>query len=351
MKSVDVLVVGLGPAGASAAAEAARRGAAVLAIERKAVAGVPVQCAEFVPVLLDQEVRGLGAMTKQAIRTMTTAVAAAAPDAMPGFRGRMIDRAAFDAELAARAAAAGADCRYGVRLHRMGRDGMAVLSDGTRIVARCVVGADGPRSAVGRAIGTVNRDLVETRQIAVALTQSSEATDIFLDADIVGGYGWLFPRGTVANLGVGAVPAERRHLKRLLDRLHRSLVAAGRVGVEILGRTGGQIPVGGMVGPVGRLGPCHVMLVGDAAGLAHPVTGAGIAAAVQSGRLAGAAAASGANSAMQVYAEEICDLFGPALARARRRRCELLDCYASGRRPSVSELRRGWIAYPEYWAT
>ena len=60
--------------------------------------------------------------------------------------------------------------------------------------------------------------------------------------------------------------------------------------------TGGAIPVGGMLKPWGRLGAALVLLAGDAAGLANPVTGAGIAAAVQSGRLAGEAAARGGDA-------------------------------------------------------
>ncbi len=48
----DVLVLGLGPAGASAAAEAARRGCRVVSLDRKRQAGIPVQCAELVPALL-----------------------------------------------------------------------------------------------------------------------------------------------------------------------------------------------------------------------------------------------------------------------------------------------------------
>ena len=51
-----VLVIGLGPAGASAAAEAARRGCRVLAIDRKREAGRPVQCAEFVPAMVGIDV-------------------------------------------------------------------------------------------------------------------------------------------------------------------------------------------------------------------------------------------------------------------------------------------------------
>ena len=47
---IDVLVVGLGPAGASAARAAVLAGASVIAVERRRAVGVPVQCAEFVPL-------------------------------------------------------------------------------------------------------------------------------------------------------------------------------------------------------------------------------------------------------------------------------------------------------------
>jgi digeranylgeranylglycerophospholipid reductase len=61
---VDVLVLGLGPAGARAAAAAARAGARVLAVDRKASAGLPVQCAEFVPALIGCEVASLAASAR-----------------------------------------------------------------------------------------------------------------------------------------------------------------------------------------------------------------------------------------------------------------------------------------------
>jgi flavin-dependent dehydrogenase len=71
------------------------------------------------------------------------------------------------------------------------------------------------------------------------------------------------------------------------------------------------------------------------------VTGAGIAAAVHSGRLAGEAAA---RNAPEDYEEELRDVFGAALVRALRRRREVFSQI-----PTKSMLRRGWIAYPEYW--
>ena len=179
------------------------------------------------------------------------------------------------------------------------------------------------------------------------------ATDIFLSAAMPGGYAWLFPKGDVANLGLGLAPTWRHRLKPLLDALHSDLVRQGRVGGDILSVTGGAIPVGGMRRLVSTLGPATVLLAGDAAGLTNPVTGAGIASAVISGRLAGEAAAAhlaGDRDATVDYAEEIEAVFGGSLARALARRRELLSLYVSDRTPTPSDLMKGWIAFPDYWA-
>jgi geranylgeranyl reductase family protein len=350
---IDVLVVGLGPAGARAAWGATRAGRSVIAIDRRKQAGIPVQCAEFVPALLGQELDGLDSVILQRIQSMVTFIESEAPDTKGDFPGCMIDRARFDAMLAEEARVAGVDCRFGVALERLADDGAATLADGTTIRPRLIVGADGPRSLVGRAIGHVNRDLVETRQVTVPLLEPHAATDIFLAADIPGGYAWLFPKGDIANLGVGVEPSVRRRLKPLLDRLHRQLAADGRVGSDVLGHTGGPIPVGGMLDAKGRLDTVPVLLAGDAAGLTNPVTGAGIAAAVISGTLAGEAAAAwlaGNTTALDDYSDELRAVFEGALVRALKRRKELLARYQDARGPTPLELRRGWIAYDEYWA-
>lgn len=344
---IDVLVLGLGPAGARAAAAAARAGARVLAVDRKSRAGLPVQCAEFVPALIGCEVAGLAASARQAIDAMETFVEEDAADRTDPFPGQMIDRDAFDARLVEEARAAGAECRLATRAKAIDSMGAVALEDGTPVAPRLIVGADGPRSMAGRAIGRMNAEQVETRQVTVPLLAAHRATDIFLTRDIPGGYGWLFPKGALANLGAGVDRAHRGRLKAIVARLHATLAEEGRVGREVLALTGGAIPVGGMVHPHGRLGHVPVLLAGDAAGLANPITGAGIASAVHSGTLAGEAAArfaAGDDAACDAYAQELEDLFGAALARAAARRRELA---ASSRdKPS---LRRGWIAYPEYW--
>lgn len=349
--ATDVLVVGLGPAGSSAALAAARAGAKVIGIDRKQRAGFPVQCAEFVPMALGGEGVAAGS-ERQAIAAMLTMVEDDMPDLTQDFRGRMIDRGHFDAELVARATEAGADCRLGASLASLSADGIAALSDGCMVDAKVIVGADGPRSRVGQSIGLVNAELVETRQITVPLLSAHDATDIFLSAAIPGGYAWLFPKGDVANLGLGVAPAHREKLKPLLDALRARLIAEGRIGDAILGHTGGAIPVGGMNAARGMLGGRSVLLAGDAAGLVNPVTGAGIPAAVISGRMAGEASAAlltGKANASSSYTEDLEDMFGVSLGRALARRHELLEKFAAGR-PAKPDLRRGWIAYPEYWA-
>ena len=351
-QTIDVLVVGLGPAGASAAAAAATRGARVIAIDRKRVAGVPVQCAEFVPALIGQQIPDLDQHRQQRIRAMTTFVEDEPPHLKEQFSGVMIDRRAFDAALVARAEQAGAQTWFGLSLRGIDADGSARLSDGSRLSARVIIGADGPRSAVGAAAGVENTVLAETRQMTVPLLMPFEETDIFLSHKLPGGYAWLFPKGEVANLGLGGDPRWRAHFKPLLDDLHAQLAAQGRVGREVLGHTGGAIPSGGMLEPVAKIGPARLLLAGDAAGLTNPITGAGILAAVISGEMAGEAAAalaSGNASAAAAYRDDLADMFQASLARAVARREALMRIHAA-HKPAPSDLRRAWIAFPEYWA-
>ncbi len=349
----DILIVGLGPAGSRAAAVAARAGCSVIAIDRKKQAGTPVQCAEFIPAMLAQELDGLDQVTQQRISSMATFIETENADIKHDFPGRMIDRCAFDAALVEAAEKAGVNCQFGVQLEKLIPKNQAVLSDGNIIEAKVVIGADGPRSRVGRTIGQFNLELVETRQITVPLLTPHDATDIFLSASIPGGYGWLFPKNDIANLGIGVTPWAKKDLKPLLEKLHDELVGDGRVGADILAHTGGAIPVGGMLNAFCWFWGTPVLLAGDAAGLTNPITGAGITSAVISGDLAGQAAADwllGNETAFNDYTEELRDLFGTALDRALRRRNEILEQYIIEKNPSPAALRRSWIAYPEYWA-
>jgi flavin-dependent dehydrogenase len=124
----------------------------------------------------------------------------------------------------------------------------------------------------------------------------------------------------------------------------------GRVGAAILNRTGGAIPVGGLRRD---LVAGNALFVGDAAGLTHPVTGAGIAAAVASGELAGQAAVAwllGRNeNALRLFEEDIRDQFGASLGRAVARRAWLGQHWGTSAAGDDRVQRRGWVAFPEYF--
>ncbi len=349
---VDIAIIGLGPAGASAAIVAANAGWRVNAFEKKSVAGYPVQCAEFVPAMLDAGGLVMSETSVQRIHEMITYVESDEPDLTKNFSGHMIDRRAFDASLVAKAVAAGATCTFGVKLKSVSDDGVLKFSDGQVVQAKVIIGADGPHSLVGKAIGSVNTDIVETRQLSTTLNKPHAATDIYLSNEFPGGYGWMFPKGDIANIGLGVYPAQKHLLKSALENLHKRISATGQVGTDIIGFTGGAIPVGGMLKADGILGESLVLLAGDAAGLTNPITGAGIAAGVMSGRLAGEALVSHLNGqcdAIDIYAEDLEDLFGASLTRAVLRRKQLMEQGARIGTLSKAALRGGWIAYDDYW--
>jgi geranylgeranyl reductase family protein len=349
-RAVDVLVVGLGPAGAAAAAVAARAGLEVLTLERKQQIGLPVQCAEYVPLPLGKHTRADGVL-QQRIAGMTS-VLPSGRAAHSDFPGLMVDRAAFDQALVAEAQRQGAQCLVGARLLSVDAErNTARIQSGqaeTAIAYPLLIAADGPHSSVAHSLGLAPLETICTRQYSVPLRAPCADTEVWLSDDYPGGYAWLFPKGDVANLGVGMDKRLEPDMKRPLDALHRSLIDAGRVGTDILARTGGAIPVGGLRD---RLVVGNVLFVGDAAGLTHPITGAGIAAAVSSGELAGEAAVAflrdGDPQALKVFENDIRDQFGASLARAVARRRRMYQRGTSASRDA--HYRAGWVAFPEYF--
>ncbi|MDX1375895.1 MAG: hypothetical protein R3357_10055, partial [Burkholderiales bacterium] len=245
-RAFDVLVVGLGPAGSSAAAAAARAGASVLAIERKKVVGIPVQCAEFIPLPLSRyaapEARA------QAVAAMDTALPSG-KRTQRAFNGLMIRRDRFDQALASAAREAGAVLWTDSVLRALDagahRARVSTASGLREVGYRVLIAADGPQSLVAACLGLTRLPLVTTRQYTVPLRRAQRDTAIWLSQQYPGGYAWLFPKGTVANLGLGVDPALEDDMKAPLDALHAALVAEGRVGRDVLLRTGGPIPVGG----------------------------------------------------------------------------------------------------------
>jgi geranylgeranyl reductase family protein len=350
--AADVLVVGLGPAGASAARTAAAAGLSVVGVDRRHRIGEPVQCAEFLPNPLKRHTQAEGVRVQPitGMRTFLPSGRRADSD----FPGLMIDRARLDQSVAEAAAANGADLRTETRLLSLDTSARRARLKGPHgeytVEARLIIGADGPHSAVAKAAGLPAQKTVHTRQHTLPLAAPQADTDIYLSPRYPGGYGWVFPRGEVVNVGLGMDRRFGDDLGGPLAELIAQLLAEGRVRDELLARTGGSIPVGGLR-PLVHPGP--VLLVGDAGGLTHPITGAGIPAALVSGERAGEAAAEylagGDSEALADFEEDVRDQFAVSVERGRQRRLEL---EAVWNRPEAAEdgpHRRGWIAFPEYY--
>ncbi len=347
----DVLVIGLGPGGGAAAAATAAAGLRVIAIDRKREIGTPVQCAEFIPLPLSRHAQGPAVLT-QRITAMKSVLPSGTVVDTP-FTGLMVDRAAFDRSLAQSAMDAGAIVHTGSVLVALDVGAHTAQIKGAggawTVRYRVMIAADGPHSTVARLLGLPPLQTVNTRQYTVPLLRPFNDTDIWLSSAYPGGYAWLFPKGDCANLGLGMNADINADMKTPLDALHRLLVADGRVGEEILSRTGGAIPVGGLRE---QLTIGEIQLVGDAAGLTHPITGAGIAAGVASGEAAAAAARAyigGDADALTEYDEDMRDQFGESLARAVARRAELARIWSTDAANDDGVHRRGWIAFDDYY--
>ena len=303
VQDCDVLIIGGGPAGLVAACEAAGtdRASSVILVERDDRVGTPVRCGEGVgsaglSEFLDPAPGGVCASW---ISRRITRVVFRAPDGSEvrvaeGDVGYILDRAAFEPALAARATEAGAEIRTGTEAVAMRRDGdrwsVTVESAAQRreIRARVVVAADGVESAVGRWAGIDTR--VRARDMESCAQYVVEDTTIDPDAIVLhfgdnvspGGYAWVFPKGPhSANVGLGVLGlrAGGRSAVAWLDEY----MAAHFPNATVASRTVGGVIVSATLS---RTFADGLLLCGDAAHMINPLSGGGIVNAMKSGRLA-----------------------------------------------------------------
>ncbi|MEF3048538.1 geranylgeranyl reductase family protein [Pseudotabrizicola sp. L79] len=285
----DVIVVGAGPAGATAARVMALRGLRVALIDKAAFprdklcgGGVTGRAMGHLRAAFDDLPEALFHRCDD-VRLMAGArVLGVETDGPPLF---MTMRRDFDAALRARAMAAGADDFCGQRIAAMDlATGTLRLTGGAKVRAAVVIGADGVNSAVARALFGRAQD---PAQVAFALEiEVPGATSSHLELDMVAarwGYGWDFPKAGGRTLGIGGAALRNDDLPQRFDQWLRARgIDPAQVRIK-----GHHLPMGEVKQVPGR---DHVLLVGDAAGLVDPVTGEGIGWAVHSGQLAAEAA-------------------------------------------------------------
>jgi geranylgeranyl reductase len=294
LETFDVVVVGGGPAGATAAYDLVRKGRKVMLLDK---AGRIKPCGGAIPprLIRDFEIpdRLLCAKISSARMIPPSERHVDMPVENGGFVG-MVDRDVFDEFLRVRAAEAGADRRVG-GFEKLDRD-----ADGTAIVryrgkdgaegavrARMVVGADGALSQVGRqAVRGAEKipyvfayhEIVRAPAVASANYDPRRCDVHYKGRFSPDFYSWVFPHGETASIGTGSANKGFALRPAIADLR----AAVGLDGAETIRKEGAPIPLK----PLKRWDNGRdVVLVGDAAGCVAPASGEGIYYAMASARM------------------------------------------------------------------
>ncbi|MBI1386069.1 MAG: geranylgeranyl diphosphate reductase [Rhizobiales bacterium] len=299
----DAIVVGGGPAGATAAETLARNGRRVALLDRQ---GRIKPCGGAVPPrLLEQFTIPEELVVARIGTARVIAPSSASVDmVIDGGSVGMVDREHFDAYLRDRAARSGA-----VRLTGRFRE-LAQLEDGTaevvyeglgnetsgalhRVRARCIIGADGARSAVAAQAMPAQgnppcvfayHEVIEAPSAGSGAFYGAERCDVYYQGHLSPDfYAWVFPHGATASVGVGS--AQKGFSLRGAVRELRA--TSGLDASITVRREGAPIPLR----PLRRWdNRRNVVLAGDAAGVVAPASGEGIYYAMLTGQFAAEAA-------------------------------------------------------------
>jgi len=366
-----VLVVGAGPAGATAARALARAGVTVTLLDRSKFprnkpcgGGISLRVLRRFPYLE----RELGRIATHTVSRLflegpggeSTTIDAGEPAAL------MIRRVEFDELLVSLALEAGAELVTGADIVQAREsDGAVVLTtrSGERYEAPLVIAADGVHSVTARRLGmnagwpasAVALDMMEetpraalrdrdpsTLWVAYGCSQSSGAQTNGRRA--AEGYAYVFPKRDHVNVGIGYV---LQHYRDAVDRppyeLQRGFVDELRrrgvvEGVSVKAHfTPFMIPVGG---PLRRVGRGRTLLAGDAGGFVNGFTAEGIYYAMVSGELAAQAivdTAPGSESSLARRFQRACD----REIGAELRDSVLIQRYLFGDRRRIARIIRG----------
>jgi geranylgeranyl reductase family protein len=296
MERFDVLIVGAGPAGSTAAYRLAKAGATVLLADK----------ARF-----PRDKPCGGGLTMRAVRQLPFSVEPVVEDRTKSvrlgldFKGRfertteeplvlMTQRSRLDSFLAEQAAQAGAEFQDGTRVNDLELldDGVRATVNGHQVAATWLFCADGVNGTAARTIG-----LDGGRTYGVALEgnvpygivdEDEYRGRLFLElANVPGGYGWVFPKGDHVNVGVGGWEREGPRLREHLARFCREY---GIPESSLENVRGYRLP---LLHARARLANGRAALLGDAAGLVDPLSGDGIYEAFLSAKLAAEAVVAG----------------------------------------------------------
>ena len=264
----------------------------------------------------------------------------------------MTQRRRLDAFLAEQAAEAGAELRESapVSAIEIGPDGVSARVGGAQVRASFLVGTDGANGVVAKAAGLgdgIRCGVALEGNVAWgSLERSPYEETAWVELGVVpGGYGWVFPKGEHANLGVGGWLEEGPRLRTHLVRLARE---HGVDPDRLTDMRGHRLPMRRLGA---RAASGRTLLVGDAAGLVDPLSGDGIYEAWVSARLAADAILAGRPEEYEAELSRVLDHHASASWTAKRaadrypRAC-VWAIRAPGVFDVVAGLLRGDVKHP-----
>jgi geranylgeranyl reductase family protein len=286
VKRFDAVVIGGGPAGSTLAYRLADAGASVLVVDKARFprdkpcgGGLTLRAVRQCPVdpspVVEEEVD----VVELRFRYRNAVVRHAREPVVLMTQRRRLDAFLLDA-----ARERGAEVREGTSV-QIEPSNKLLLGTGERVRADAIVGADGANGITARAVGLgagiVHGVAYEGNVPYTAITHERYARRAVIElADIPGGYGWVFPKGDHANVGVGAWQSEG---PRIREHLRRVCEAHGLVPEALESLRGHRLP---LRRPGTPLAGERALLLGDAAGLIDPVSGDGMYECFVSSRLA-----------------------------------------------------------------
>jgi geranylgeranyl reductase len=301
----DAVVVGGGPAGATAAQTLAEKGKHVLLLDKR---GRIKPCGGAIPprLIKDFQIPDELLVAKAKSARMVSPLGKAVDIPIEnGFVG-MVDRAQFDEWLRKRAVSAGAVREDGL-FETLQREGANVriyyrtrgALDGDHgalksVLAKAVVGADGAKSQVGRSAGVKGcaeanyvfayHEIIKTPTDKPLSFDGTRCDVLYQKPVSPDFYGWVFPHGDTISVGTGSAD-KGFSLRNAVAKLRADI---GLDGAELIRHEGAPLPMK----PLKKWDDGQqVVLAGDAAGVVAPASGEGIYYAMLGGQLAGEAIA------------------------------------------------------------
>ncbi|MBJ23173.1 MAG: hypothetical protein CMB64_00745 [Euryarchaeota archaeon] len=293
-KEWDIIVIGGGPAGSTAARYASKENLSVLVIDGKKEIGEPLQCGELIPTVEElkrlcpdvPKMEDLFQTPENAISLRTSKLKLVPPSGKGitfPFEGLMLNRPEHDKELVKLAKSKGVT--YLTESYISKVEGQKIYTrKGEIFSAKIIIGCGGTNDPIRRDYWTEKSLNIPVKFMLIDGEYDNTTVELHFGSCAPGGYAWVFPKKNGANIGLGIQKkySKGKSLKKYAEKFYSKFEG------EVIFEGSGSLP---MSGSVKSFTHDNKLISGDAAGMVLPSNGAGISTSMIGARIAGQVAA------------------------------------------------------------